>query len=217
MRAKVVLRGLGRAVDPHHPVWYDAPAVPHVQPLLPHLQCLAPAAQLAGNLHLRCSTTSNQGTLLCKAADDAQRIVQGALRLLQHQLVAAAQQHRCGAARRGDAGDFDDLALAHLGGGEGTEDRRIMGWVSDTACPPSLKMHSPTHKDAYAHVCAPCTAMPCRTSTSSTSSALANFSGRIWSMCATGRQPSVLLINSMSSRSMSRTTMILALACIMVV
>ncbi len=52
-----------------------------------------------------------------------------------------------------------------------------------------------------------------RTETSSTSAAWPSFSGRMWSGCATGRQPSVRLMKSMSSRSTSRTTRILALAC----
>ena len=51
------------------------------------------------------------------------------------------------------------------------------------------------------------------TDSSSTSLAWPSFSGRMWSTWAMGRQPSVLLMNSMSSRSTSRTTRIFALAC----
>ena len=51
------------------------------------------------------------------------------------------------------------------------------------------------------------------TSTSSTMSAVPSFSGFMWSTWAMGRQLSVLLTNSISLRSMSRITIILALAC----
>ena len=51
------------------------------------------------------------------------------------------------------------------------------------------------------------------TDSSSTSFAWPSFSERMWSTWAMGRQPSVLLMNSMSSRSTSRTTRIFALAC----
>ena len=50
------------------------------------------------------------------------------------------------------------------------------------------------------------------TDASSTSFARPSFSGRMWSGCAMGRQCSVLEMNSMSSRSMSRTTRIFAFA-----
>lgn len=50
------------------------------------------------------------------------------------------------------------------------------------------------------------------TSTSSTSSADPSFSAVNESGCATGLQPSVREMNSMSSRSMSLTTMIFILA-----
>ena len=46
----------------------------------------------------------------------AQSIVQGAFCLLQHQLVAAAQQHSGRLALILDARDLDDLALANLQG-----------------------------------------------------------------------------------------------------
>lgn len=52
------------------------------------------------------------------------------------------------------------------------------------------------------------------TSASSTSAAWPSFSGRMWSTCAMGRQCSVLEMNSMSSRSTSLITRILALACV---
>ena len=51
-----------------------------------------------------------------------------------------------------------------------------------------------------------------RTGTSSTSAAWPSFSGRMWSGCAIGRQCSVFAMNSMSSRSTSRTTRIFAFA-----
>mmetsp|Transcript_15243 Transcript_15243/g.32842 ORF Transcript_15243/g.32842 Transcript_15243/m.32842 type:complete len:221 (-) Transcript_15243:1052-1714(-) len=56
------------------------------------------------------------------------------------------------------------------------------------------------------------TSLEAPTDTSSTSSAWPSFSGFMWSMCAMGRQLSVLEMNSISSRSMSRTTRIFALA-----
>ena len=82
-----------------------------------HLQLLGPLAELGGHLDLWGRPSRDQRTLVHQAPDYAQGIVQGALCLLQHQLVAAAQQHSSRLALILDAGDLDDLPLTNLQGG----------------------------------------------------------------------------------------------------
>ena len=82
-------------------------------PLVQAGQRLGPSAQLETELHLGRAPARDQRPLLHQAPDDAQRVVQGPLRLLQHQLVAPAEQHARRVSRVGHTRDFHHLALAH--------------------------------------------------------------------------------------------------------
>mmetsp|Transcript_460 Transcript_460/g.818 ORF Transcript_460/g.818 Transcript_460/m.818 type:complete len:364 (+) Transcript_460:355-1446(+) len=75
-------------------------------------QRLGPLAQLAAELDLGRAATRDEERPLHQAPDHAQRVVEGAVRLFEHQLVGAAHYHGRGAAHVGDAGHLHDPAHA---------------------------------------------------------------------------------------------------------
>mmetsp|Transcript_14743 Transcript_14743/g.41509 ORF Transcript_14743/g.41509 Transcript_14743/m.41509 type:complete len:230 (+) Transcript_14743:398-1087(+) len=78
------------------------------------LQGLAPGGQLMRELHLGGRSPDNHLRLVNEAADHALRIVQRAVGLLKHQLVATPEQHGCCFAHVLNAGYLDDTALTTL-------------------------------------------------------------------------------------------------------
>ena len=77
--------------------------------------------QLPGHLGLRRAAASDQEALLDQAADNAEGVMDGAVRLLQHELVGAADDDRAGLAGVGHPGDLHTLARTGLQG-DGEED-----------------------------------------------------------------------------------------------
>lgn len=72
-------------------------------------------AQLGRHLDLGGAAARDQGLLLDEAADHAERVVQGALRLVEDHGVGAAAHHRHGLAGRLGARDFHHAGAARLG------------------------------------------------------------------------------------------------------
>jgi hypothetical protein len=89
---------------------------PHTSKTPTNLQRLGPARELRRDLDLGRRAARDQKALVHEAAHAAQRVVQGAVGLVQDEAVGAAQQDGRGAALGGDAGDLDDAALAALFG-----------------------------------------------------------------------------------------------------
>mmetsp|Transcript_6626 Transcript_6626/g.19107 ORF Transcript_6626/g.19107 Transcript_6626/m.19107 type:complete len:208 (+) Transcript_6626:110-733(+) len=75
---------------------------------------LGPLSEGVLDLHLGGGAARHQGALVHQAPQHAQRVVHGALRLLQHQLVAAPQQHRGGAPPVGHPRHLHHLPAAHI-------------------------------------------------------------------------------------------------------
>ena len=71
-----------------------------------------PLAELLGHLHLGRAASDDEEPLLHQATNDAQRIVQRPVSLLDDQLVGAAAEHGHGLAHVLNAGHLDDLLAA---------------------------------------------------------------------------------------------------------
>lgn len=184
-----------------------------------HHQGLCPSGELHSQLDFWRGSAGNEETLVHQAPHDAQRVVETPLRLFQHQLVAASQQHRGRATLIVDARHPHDLALANLhAAGTLIGERLGPRFVPKNSFPLATHVRRINLRrlDTGERRVVWSLGLACgrgRTVSLSTRSALPSFSGRMWSTCETGRQSSVLLMNSISSRSMSRTTMIFAFAC----